>query len=209
MNNRLEKYLYKKYPSLFQDHSKPMNETCMCWGCLHGDGWFLLLDKLCLQITNHITGKNEQVDWYDKWEQEKLDKGEKLEPRPEWVRRVTPVHFNQVIEKFGCLRIYYSGGDETVSTMISFAESMSRYICEECGKFDTTVGSTTKGWIHNICYGCCGEKEDSNDWKLFDINRDASKLMEKVKKDREKNKNKPFSELVKKLAEVRSRSKKK
>lgn len=211
MNDILERYLYKKYPELFIDHTKTIQESCMPWGCSHGDGWFLLLDRLCQQITNHIKSQNEQFEWHEKWDAEKLAKGEKVEPRPEWIKKVPPVHFDQVKEKFSCLRIYHSGGDEEISTMISFAENLSGYICEECGRFDSTVGKTTKGWIHTICYECITKTPNdikNKGWRLLDFNKDSEKLFKKVVKDGEKNKNKPFNEAIKKLAEVRKRSKK-
>ncbi len=210
MNNILEKYLYNKYPDLFQDHSKPMTESCMCWGCSCGDGWFLLLDRLCSQITNHIKIKNEQFTWYNKWEKEKLAKDEKIEPCSELIKECPPVRFNQVKEKFGALRIYYSGGDQEVSAMISFAESLSRYICENCGKFDTTVGSTTIGWTQSICEECISKEtgaKKNKGWALFQSNKDAERLMNRVVKDQKKNKGKEMKRLFEKVDEIKSRSK--
>jgi hypothetical protein len=40
---------------------------------------------------------------------------------------------NQVKEKFGGLRFYYTGGDDFVSGAVMLAEAMSQHICEECG----------------------------------------------------------------------------
>jgi len=50
MTKEKQKILFEKYPSLFRDKNKPPNETCMCWGCSCGDGWFDILDKLCEDI---------------------------------------------------------------------------------------------------------------------------------------------------------------
>lgn len=63
------------------------------------------------------------------------------------------IEATQVKEKFGGLRFYYSGGNEETSAMISFAEALSYKICEECGRYDNTVGSTS-GWITTICKEC-------------------------------------------------------
>lgn len=45
MSPGLEEKLKNKYPKAFRDiHGDPM-DTCMAWGCEHGDGWFDLLDR--------------------------------------------------------------------------------------------------------------------------------------------------------------------
>jgi hypothetical protein len=54
MNRHLDEYLCKKYPKIFLDRHKPMNETAMCWGFECGNGWFFLIDQLCASIQNHI-----------------------------------------------------------------------------------------------------------------------------------------------------------
>lgn len=212
MNTQLEKYLYKKYPELFADHSKPMTETCMCWGCSHGDGWFLLLDKLCQQITYHIEGINQSIEWHEQNEERLKKEGKEIPERPPWAKKkIVDFRFTQVKEKFGALRIYSSGGDEEIESMVSFAETLSRYICEECGKFDTTVGSTTKGWIRSICDECISKDPTSKKakgWKVFDINKEATKLLNRVKKDNIKNKSKEMKLAIKKVKAIRKRSKK-
>jgi hypothetical protein len=61
---------------------------------------------------------------------------------------VPQVTLDQVKEKFGTLRFYYSGGDDYISGLVSMAESMSGITCEECGKPGT---STSGGWIKTVC----------------------------------------------------------
>jgi hypothetical protein len=58
---------------------------------------------------------------------------------------IPPVTIAQVKSKFGTLRFYYSGGDEMVSGMVSFAERMSYTICEITG----TEGNLCihRGWL--------------------------------------------------------------
>jgi hypothetical protein len=58
------------------------------------------------------------------------------------------VTVDQVKEKFGTLRFYYSGGDDYVSGLVSMAESMSAVTCEECGNPGKQVGG---GWITTLC----------------------------------------------------------
>jgi hypothetical protein len=79
---------------------------------------------------------------------------------PETIPQVT---LDQVKEKFGTLRFYYSGGDEYIAGLVSMAESMSGVTCEECGKPGTR---TSGGWIKTACKehgGIDYESEEDND----------------------------------------------
>jgi hypothetical protein len=58
------------------------------------------------------------------------------------------VTLDQVKEKFGTLRFYYTGGDDEISGMVRMAESMSGVTCEECGNPGTTGG---QGWLVTLC----------------------------------------------------------
>jgi hypothetical protein len=211
MEKRLENYLYKKYPELFADHSKSMQETCMCWGIICNNGWLNLIDRLCQQITDHIKSQHQNVEWEEKLEKEKLEKGESVRERPEWSKEKIPqVKFHQVKEKFGELRVYHEGGDKEIGSMISFAEYLSRFICEDCGKFDFTVGTTTKGWIYTICKDCISKKPNdikNTGWVLFDENKKSAKVFEEAMKDKEKNKGKEMALAFKEVEKIRSRSK--
>jgi hypothetical protein len=64
---------------------------------------------------------------------------------PESIPQVT---LDQVKEKFGTLRFYYTGGDDEISGMVRMAESMSGVTCEECGNPGERRGS---GWIYTAC----------------------------------------------------------
>jgi hypothetical protein len=55
---------------------------------------------------------------------------------------------DQVKEKFGGLRFYYTGGDDLIDGMVRMAESMSEVTCEECGYPGTTRGG---GWVRTLC----------------------------------------------------------
>lgn len=50
MKKELQEQIFKKYPLLFSDRTKPMQETCMCWGLTVGDGWYNLIDELCAKL---------------------------------------------------------------------------------------------------------------------------------------------------------------
>ena len=124
MKQELDELLCKRYPQMMVNRDKPMMETCMCWGFACGDGWFNILDQLMGNIQHHI-------DWKNKKE--------------EVVPQVT---LNQVKEKFGTLRFYYTGGDDVIDGMVTMAESISGVTCEECGSPGKRVGG---GWVTTLC----------------------------------------------------------
>ena len=132
MKLELDKLLCEKYPKMMVNRDKPMQETCMCWGFECGDGWFNILDQLMGNIQHHIDWKNR---------------------KEEVVAQVT---LDQVKEKFGTLRFYYSGGDDAIDGMVRMAESMSGVTCEECSAPAQTHGL---GWIRTICEPCETKRE--------------------------------------------------
>jgi len=141
----------------------------MQFGFECGDGWYWLLDHLMSSIKWHIEQDNNQRDrepkikWLDKlsWklrlrtsQKRKLLRwiGEKIyDKQPRGVPHMT-FRVDQIKEKFGGLRFYYSGGDDYIDGMVSMAESMSYTICESCGTTEN-VGNT-KGWIYTCCKSC-------------------------------------------------------
>jgi hypothetical protein len=131
MKPELDKLLCEKYPKMLINRNKPMTETCMCWGFECGDGWFQILDSLMGNIQHHI-------DWNNK----NFEKGYTQ------YKQVPQVTLDQVKEKFGTLRFYYTGGDDVIDGMVRMAESMSAVTCEQCGNPGTTGG---QGWISTLC----------------------------------------------------------
>ena len=134
MRQKLDKLLCEKYPKMMVNRNKDMKETCMCWGFECGDGWFNILDQLMGNIQHHI-------DWNNK----NFEKGYKQ------YKQVPQVTLDQVKEKFGTLRFYYSGGDDEISGMVRMAESMSGVTCEGCGNPGERRGG---GWVHTYCTPC-------------------------------------------------------
>ena len=130
----LDKLLCEKYPKMMVNRNKNMQETCMCWGFECGDGWFNILDQLMSNIQHHID-----------WNNQNFDKGYKQ------YKQVAQVTLDQVKEKFGTLRFYYTGGDDIIDGMVRMAESMSGCTCEECGNIGKSRGG---GWIHTYCDPC-------------------------------------------------------
>lgn len=93
-------------------------------------GWWPILEALCANIQSHIDWSNEQKDKYER--------GEGCEQ----------VEVVQIKEKFGGLRFYYNGGDDTISGMVRMAEVWADSSCEVCG----AVGKRRSGgWIRTLC----------------------------------------------------------
>ena len=151
MRQELDALLCEKYPKMMVNRNKDMQETCMCWGFECGDGWFDLLDQLMGNIQHHIDWKEKQRNWAIEWNKENPN-----EPReiPDLVSQVT---LDQVKEKFGTLRFYYSGGDDRIDGMVTLAEGMSGVICEGCGNPGKRRGG---GWIHTYCEPCETKREE-------------------------------------------------
>jgi hypothetical protein len=89
-----------------------------------GKGWLPLIDALC------------------RWLQFNTDNNSHIEAYAHQVEAV------QIKEKFGTLRFYVNGASDVQHAAISFAESMSGHICEECGAPGKRRG---KEWIRTLC----------------------------------------------------------
>ena len=174
MKQELDKLLCERYPKMMVNRNKDMKETCMCWGFECGEGWFNILDQLMGNIQHHIDWKIRQHDVAIKYNEmaTALKAGNRglfdedmkdftdlkykeqrrqeiiSEPLREVEQPVCQVTLDQVKEKFGTLRFYYSGGDDYISGLVSMAESMSAVTCEECGNPGKQVGG---GWITTLC----------------------------------------------------------
>ena len=176
MKQELDKLLCEKYPKMMVNRNRDMKETCMCWGFECGDGWYNILNQLMCQIQHHIDWKEKQRNWameynamatqakagnFDLFDESmKAHSPESKEIRlmeiiagdfrevPDAMHQVT---LDQVKEKFGTLRFYYTGGDDYISGLVSMAESMSAVTCESCGH----PGEQTRGgWIKTNCKPC-------------------------------------------------------
>lgn len=135
MDQQLQNQLFEKYPDLFSNKDKDIRSSCMAWGIEAGNGWNSIISSLCWMIKQH----EDNIIWQTKWKQ-KTD--------PEYKSGYFLVKFDQIKEKYGGLRIYFSGGDDYVEGLVSMAEAMSYKICEVCGN----KGESNKsGWISTLC----------------------------------------------------------
>lgn len=138
MTPELDQKLCASYPKIFVNRDNKGAHHPIAWGIECGDGWYQLLDVLCRNIQHHIDWKSKSLG-------------------PEESEDLQPVAM-QVKEKFGGLRFYCSGGDDTTEGMIRFAESFSFKVCESCGNAGSKHGT---GWIFTLC-DSCWEKHPSN-----------------------------------------------
>ena len=130
MNPKLEEYLIKKFPKLYNHTDEcPFNQ----WKFECNDGWFKLIYWLSAYLQNYIDQNN---TWAEKYPSETN-------------KLVEQIKVVQVKEKFATLRYYVSGGDEHTNAVISFVEYISGYVCEYTGKTDDVV-QYKKGWIKTL-----------------------------------------------------------
>lgn len=135
MDQELQNKLYEKYPELFSNKDKNPMESCMAWCCEIGNGWNDILSSLCWMIKQHEDNKRWQTEWKQKED-------------PEYKSDYYPVKFDQIKEKYGGLRVYFSGGDDYIEGLVSMAEAISYKICDVCGN----KGEANKsGWISVRC----------------------------------------------------------
>jgi hypothetical protein len=124
--------LTKKYPEIFKERSAN-NGMIVPFYFECDDGWYDIIDVLCanIQRENEIALSRKQ---YATNEDQEYDD--------------VPATASQIKEKFGGLRFYINGGNETIRGMIIMAESMSFRTCEVCGK----PGYIRKySWIKTHC----------------------------------------------------------
>lgn len=124
-----EKRMKEKHPEMF---SKPYG------GFAVGPGWWPILEGLCAEI-----------DSYTKWRNN--TRAARLKDNPHGLdipNEVPQVIVEQVKEKFGGLRFYYTGGDDKIDGMVRMAERWADHACEECG---APGQSRRGGWIKTLC----------------------------------------------------------
>ena len=160
MKKQYDEYLCANYPKLYKDRHGDMKKTCMVWGFDVGDGWFNILNGLSMSIQGHIWGRTRER-WRIRKYKRKYDQmtPEEKAKHYHWDKEEMPPVVQQVVvqqvkEKFGGLRFYYYGGDETIENFVRMAEAMSLVTCEECGAPGTRSGG---GWISVRCQEHGGE----------------------------------------------------
>lgn len=103
-----------------------------------GPGWYQIIRSLCANIQSYI----------DSRECHRLSLVKSNPMKRELPEKIEQVTVDQIKEKFGGLRFYYSGGDEKIDGMVTMAESWAAHTCETCGK---PGKSRDGGWIRTLC----------------------------------------------------------
>lgn len=133
MKKELQDKLFEKYPKIFGNKDLSPKQTCMCWGLECGDGWYMLIDELC-----------NKLQWDTDHNNRKESGNEGRNPQ---------VVAAQVKEKYAGLRFYVDSCTDVQQGAISFAESLSFKICEDCGSTDD-VATTDSSWYRSLCPKC-------------------------------------------------------
>jgi len=149
MNKKNTAYLFNMYPELFK-HRDNVRVSLMRFGFECGDGWFDLINNLCMKIEQ----------WFNNNETNDYDENRNVIGKSTGV----PGHFYvaQVKEKFGSLRFYVGAAPQAVHDMIHEAENKSYYICEHCGMFAGFPGEPGYksfyrdglSWVLTLCDDC-------------------------------------------------------
>ncbi len=127
----------EKYPEMF---AQPYGGFCV------DKGWWPIIEGLCSQI-----------DGYTKWRNNTRTSLLKENPYNHKIpEAVSQVVVGQIKEKFGGLRFYYDGGDNTIDGMVRMAEVWAHNVCEECGK---PGRQRPGGWIKTLCDEHAAERE--------------------------------------------------
>lgn len=101
MKKELEDRIFKEFPHLFNRTDR--NQSLMCFGFEHGDGWFDIVYNLTKQLDE--LAKDENIKF----------------------------EILQIKEKFGTLRYYPSLYSSEMEKLIEQAEELSANTCEVCG----------------------------------------------------------------------------
>jgi hypothetical protein len=129
MKKELELKLVEKYPVILRDYGGDKMKTCMHWGMECGDGWYTLLDQLLEKLDFMSNNFGVQVI------------------------------AEQIKEKFGTLRFYYSTivktdlnvnhiAEKIIDDIIDHAETKSKYICEVTGSHGVLCHKN--GWLRTL-----------------------------------------------------------
>src|SRR5574343_2081161 len=102
MRKELVDQLTSKYPKLLRNMYGDPRKTCLAFGIECGDGWYKILDDLCKAIQAAVDYKNRRGE----------------DPNND-------VIVDQIKEKFGGLRFYYSGGDDVIFKLVEEAEILA------------------------------------------------------------------------------------
>jgi hypothetical protein len=127
--NVSEDEILSRFPELLSQ-SKENPLGVEHWGIECFSGWYPLVDKMCRQIQAHINNE-----------------------------KTPQVTITRIKEKFGCLRVSYTNGDQYVRGIVDMTQAISGCICEICGDAGYPQ-KTVSGWVKCICDSCLKKLDD-------------------------------------------------
>ena len=157
MNEANTKRLIENHPELFA--GAYIDGAYRFQGFECGDGWYNLIDKLCITIEDLVKGQNQVRETLIKYK--KMRDDGVIEDIPSWFHNwddldnlsdwlAYPV-VQQIKEKFGGLRFYAEGTNMTMEQLIRYAENLSTVTCESCG----SQGEIRRAkWLKTLCISC-------------------------------------------------------
>ena len=186
MSPDLDKKLCEEFPEIFKNRYGDKRSTAMCWGFDVGDGWYGILRFLCQQLMADYNRAKRDYDYCKKmievedksawrdWHHQTYTQ-EELENRKQKLDKCHIPVAAQVKEKFGGLRFYVESATDDHYQKISFVESLSYSVCEECGT-TKDVHVFNLGWIRTLCveHGKQGYGEESVVEYLKDIEEEKN-----------------------------------
>ncbi len=111
------------------------------------DGWFNIIDSMCSLIEGYVS---------------KLP----IELRDQ-------VYAEQIKQKFGLLRVYFSKNISYIDGVIDMAEMQSNSICEDCG---STGKIWALGWIQVLCENCFEDEKKRLEKSYEDFKSNKSNI---------------------------------
>lgn len=103
-----------RFPILFQHRKLSMQETCMCWGIECPKGWWHILDQLCTVLEFH------NMEFKDKYG--------------------IAIVADQVKEKFGTLRFYYTVMDVDKDGVVASRKDPDERVADEENRRRIAIG---------------------------------------------------------------------
>ena len=125
MKTELERQLIQQFPEMFQGVKKPLRESLMGFGCECGDGWYGLIEQVCLDIKYLKT----PIEWTQIKEK-----------------------FGGLRMYFRFLGYPKQAEVDEVYKVIDRAEEQSFKICEQCGEVGKR--QTDHYWVRTECDAC-------------------------------------------------------
>ena len=104
--------------------------SCMGFGLQHGGGWNGIIEGLLTKIEA------------------------RLQENPDLHGSDYGFQIDQIKEKFGTLRFYVSGADDTIFDWITAAEIETRTTCEACGQPGSLHCRIGGYWLYTRCTQC-------------------------------------------------------